>query len=124
MTKDFTRIHNAHQGKQSILAHVLFDHYNPPSSIRVDDWQQTFRGEDNRYKSNNRTISTIASQMQDYAYRQSEAYVTGNVLVMWGDDFSHVFANNTYDIADRVMEHMMIDSNFRDYNYTIQYSSM
>ena len=29
----------------SIFAHVLFDHYNPPSGITVDNWTETFSGE-------------------------------------------------------------------------------
>ena len=41
--------------------------------------------------------------MQNYAYDQSDHYLTNNVLVMWGDDFTHVFANSTYDIADRLI---------------------
>ena len=43
---------------------------------------------------------------------------------MWGDDFSHVYANNTYDIMDRIIAEMDIDSSFKDRNYTISYSSV
>ena len=38
-TKDSTRLYDRHRGDQGILAHVLYDHYNPPKQIRLDDWQ-------------------------------------------------------------------------------------
>ena len=60
-----------------------------------------------------------------YAQEQSKWYKTNNVLLMWGDDFSHVFANTTYAVMDKIIEDInQTIASQNKLNITVEYSSM
>ena len=58
---------------------------------------------------------------------QSAVYRTNNLLVLWGDDFAHRFADKTYGNLDTIMdaieEHQDIYLEFKN-TYHLKYSSI
>ena len=66
--------------RPEIFAHMLFDHYNPPDFVAY----LAYHG--NHVKPFNENHGT---NWFNYFTSQAEAYRTKNVIVLWGDDFSH-----------------------------------
>ena len=79
---------------KEILAHMLFDHYNPPSFVTPSF-----------YNSSRRKVFTIESKINWFQYfdSQVEAYRTRNVIVLWGDDFTHKYASVSLGNAKQII---------------------
>jgi len=42
-------------------------------------------------------------EIYQYIVKYSNSYLTPHVLIMWGDDFSHVVAKNTFGFMDSII---------------------
>ena len=90
--KSFEKDASIDGSRKGIFTHVLYDHYAPPRSIMQQGELE---------KSHiNIPIDTKPEKWLQYFYDQTEVYKTKNVLVMWGDDFSHKKADDTYSWLD------------------------
>lgn len=76
------------QNSPEILGHVLSDHYTPPFP-----WNNVETGSPHL---KNDIGEIIGSKLLADAYQQAQNYKSDQVIVMWGDDFSHRYASNTY----------------------------
>lgn len=115
---EFSFAQNEKEAPKEIFSHVLFDHYNPPSFVSsywymdyaiVSDWQ----------------VINQVDEWIEYFDHQSSAYRTKNVIVMWGDDFSHMF-DTSYNTLDKIIS--ILNRNFEDNGlsnkYKLSYSTM
>lgn len=83
-------------GHKEILAHKLFGHYNPPKFINPNFVSGNPSGYEYSQLLNNSWF--------EYFTRQAEAYQTNNVLVFWGDDFTHMYANSTFSYLEKTIK--------------------
>lgn len=94
--------------QNSLFAHYLVDHYSPP--FPIDYWWETFDDIDNVSIQNHLQFNTRVEKIKNYAMNHSKRYKTPQVLLMYGEDFSHVMAYNTYDFMNQVIYQISADS--------------
>ena len=89
------QLSEASSQKRGIFAHVLFDHYNPPKAfVQSDLLKRGF---------SYMPIHNSPDQWLEYFWKHTIAYKTRNVLVMWGEDFAHERAHETFEWLDQII---------------------
>ena len=81
-----------------LFTHVLYDHYSPPNSIPA-----LYYHSGGNMKDPKQTSHFYAKFWIDYFEAQAKSYQTTDILIMWGDDFSH-YSGTTYDAMDIMMK--------------------
>ena len=84
-------VSSAYNDDYQIFTHVLHDHYTPEQFMLI---QWNYRGM--AYNSMIKKVQEYAKKMIEYCYLQLSAYRTNNILIPYGDDFSHTNATETY----------------------------
>ena len=77
---------------------MLYDHYNAPDFVNRQYYV------DGNYGSDPAAYDT--PMWYDYFERQLSVYKTDNILVMWGDDFSHKRADRTFYALDTIIDQL------------------
>ena len=85
-------------GKSSIFTHVTHDHYNPNA---------VFPGycEDAYLNKTDVEIFLEVDSILEWARKERSAYLTNNILMLFGDDFTHKVPNLNFMNIERVMEY-------------------
>lgn len=84
-----------------IFCHLLFRHYGAP--INVDHWWETFDRKNYVYGESINLIPSKAKTIKQYAIDHALIYNSSKVLLLWGEDFSHVYAKQSYEIMDKII---------------------
>ena len=85
-------------GTSSIFTHVIYNHYNP---------NDVFPGfiNDVDFPMNNANISNRVDNIINWAKRQRSAYLTNNILLLYGEDFSFTMPNLNFLNIERIMDY-------------------
>ena len=105
--------------KNEILAHALHDHYNPPYFVPSSAYMTGAPYSKNLARS-------IADQWLSYFDDYLKAYKTRNIIVLWGDDFSHQNAHATYSSLETTIETIgeKIRERSSQNNYILKWSTV
>ena len=85
------------QNRKSIFAHKLYDKYGPP-----DFWANILDYSEGKLQFEYQ--DTFAANWFQHFDAQTKAYRTKNVLILYGNDFTHVHAENTYSVLNKIID--------------------
>ena len=90
------------ENPKGIFAHKLINHYNPPGRWDLGNswpylhlYQTDLRNRPEMY----------ASQIESFSEDHAQAYRHNHSLFMYGEDFSHVIANMSYEAMDQIISY-------------------
>ena len=91
-------------GTSSIFTHVIYNHYNPndifPGYISDLDEKKTVND-----------ISNQVDKILEWAKKERSAYLTNNILMLYGEDFKFQEPNINFINIERIMDYFNNDIN-------------
>lgn len=93
---------NPQSSKNGLFTHDFYHHYNAPCGITVQNYFNTPNTKSS-YASQLSNLKSNPSQLTTCLESFSQAYKTHNLLWMWGDDFSFVYAQDNWDFMDGII---------------------
>ena len=89
----------------ALFAHALYDHYSAPGGFNYFNGGLSMKNTQNHADLSN--VGNYVNKVRDYAFGQANQFFNHNqVLLMFGDDFSHPQADRSYQLMDAIIDMM------------------